>query len=308
MSGSVISDVALEFFKGRLRRLFELIEADSMLSDIVYSDGQTVVDSGGRRWVMDDSPLTDAMVMDVGANAAVFSGREFSPRSPFLSIRMPPNLRLTMTRPPEVHRPVMVIRSLTRTHLPLDRYVEDKIATPDQADQLRLLVERGITTMISGGQVSGKTTLMRTLIGLISELERIVTMEDTRELQLTAADKVSPRPNWIALECVPNVSTLADLLQRSLRMSADRLIVGEVRGPEALQLVRALNTGHGGSMFTLHANGREKSMARLHSLVLEAEPNSRFEAVEASIGAVVQIAVKSGRRRIDDIWLNPNAL
>ncbi len=280
-----------------------------MLSDIVYSDGRTVVDSGGRRWTMEDSPLTDAMVMDIGANAAVFSGREFSRTSPFLSIRVPPSLRLTMTRPPEVHRPVMVIRSLTRTHLPLEKYVEDRIATADQADQLRLLVERGITTMISGGQVSGKTTLMRTLIGLIPEHERIVTMEDTRELYLTAADQESPRPNWIALECAPQVSTLADLLQRSLRMSADRLIVGEVRGPEALQLVRARSTPATAARCSpctpTAVRSRWPGFTRS---CLKLSRTRGLKAVEASIGAVVQIAVKDGRRRIDDIWLNPNAL
>jgi len=296
-------DAPLDFFRQRLAPFLALADREPALTEILYDgNGAVAVDIGGHLQRVDAQGLDDEAVLRIGLNATVFADAVFSREHPFLSVLVPPDWRASFARPPLVERPTMALRKLRRTALPLRHYVTTGIMTEDQAARLQDLVARRATVIVSGGVGSGKTTLLRTLLGLVDRDERIVTIEDPRELMLTAADGVSPRAHWVAFEAVPRIMELDACLRAALRKRPDRIIVGEVRGPEALELVRALNTGHGGSLFTLHSNGAEEALDRLHTLVVEAQPAFRFDSVQRAIDAVVQLDGRGDRRRLTEIW------
>jgi Flp pilus assembly CpaF family ATPase len=170
-------------------------------------------------------------------------------------------------------------------------------------EQLRWLAEQRKTVAISGEVGSGKTSLLRAMLSMVPLHERIVTIEDPRELMLTEGDGTTTRRrNYVALEAKPKVREMDALLRDALRLRPDRIIIGEVRGPEALELVRSLNVGHQGSMFTVHSKGRKDALDRLHSLTTEAQDGFRFDSVERAIDAVVQITGRGASRMIAEIW------
>lgn len=297
-------EVAKAFFEQQLRPFFELAEQEPALTEVLYDgdSSRVVVDIGGALRSHPPCGLNDETVLAVALNATAYNNAVFSAKCPFLSVLMPPDWRVSFWRPPVVPRPAMALRKLRRLAIPLETYVEQGVMSQCQAEQLRQLVLARRTVIVSGSVGSGKTTLLRTLLSCISRHERLITIEDPRELMLTAEDGESPRAHWVALEAIPGVMEMDACLRSALRGRPDRIIVGEVRGPEALELVRALNTGHGGSLFTLHSNGARQALDRLHTLVLEAQPHFRFETVERSIDAVVQIDGRGDQRRITDIW------
>jgi Flp pilus assembly CpaF family ATPase len=318
-------DHALTFFNRVLQRWLDLAERQPALTEILYDgEGRTVIDIGGNLEEDPGSDLDDRAVLHLGANAAAYSGLVFSEDRPFLSVGILTGWRCTFVRPPAVDFPVMAVRKLRRQMVPLSDWmfeerkspvaaaIEDlkALATPTKHEDwpseprecLRWLVAQRKTIGVSGAVGTGKTTFLRGLLQLIPSSERIVTIEDARELALTDEDGSSRRRHWVALQAVPNRVGMDELLRISLRLRPDRIIVGEVRGPEALELFRALNVGHDGSMFTLHSNGAKDLLERLHTLVVEAQPNVRFDSVARTIDAVVQIEGRGGSRRITDIW------
>ncbi|WGF90969.1 ATPase, T2SS/T4P/T4SS family [Marinivivus vitaminiproducens] len=300
-------EVAKGFFEARLRPFLELAEREPALTEVLYDGGPVVVDIGGELRLHDPCGLDDDTVLAAALNATAYNDTVFSEKRPFVSVLMPPDWRVSFWRPPVVQRPTMALRKLRRLAIPLERYVETGVMSEDQAEQLSQLVLARKTVIVSGSVGSGKTTLLRTLLGMIPRDERIITIEDPRELMLTAEDGLSPRAHWVALEAIAGVMEMDVCLRSALRGRPDRIIVGEVRGPEALELVRALNTGHSGSLFTLHSNGAREALDRLHTLVLEAQPAFRFETVERAIDAVVQIDGRGDRRHITEIWENKDA-
>jgi Flp pilus assembly CpaF family ATPase len=299
------ADDALRFFARRLHRWFNMAEENLGLTEVMYDGGPTVLDIEGDLVEDEKSDLDDAAIYKLAANAAVYSDGLFSRERPIISVIVPPSWRVTFTRPPIVQRPHMSMRRLLRRPVPLGEYVETRVMSKAQAEELERLVAEHKTMAVSGPVGTGKTTLLRTLLGLVPPKERIITIEDPRELALTEPDGVTPRLHWVALEAVPKVMEMDGLLRGALRMRPDRIIVGEVRGPETLELVRSLNVGHSGSMFTVHAPGGQGVLDRLHTLTVEAQPGYRFQSVENAIDAIVQIAGRGRSRRLADIWLNP---
>ena len=299
---------SLDFFRRRLRPWLELAGAEPALTEIMYDgDGCVSVDIAGELRRGELAALTDEDVVALGSNAAVYSDQVWSRERPFLSIIIPPDWRCSFVRPPVVERPVMSLRKLRRLPVPLQRYIDDGTMSATEAEHLRQLILARRTICVSGEVGSGKTTLLRTLLGLVPSNERIVTLEDPRELMLTAPDGVSPRPHYVALEATLGVMGLDALLRASLRLRPDRIIVGEVRGPEALELVRSLNTGHRGAMSTLHSNGARQALERLHTLTIEAQPGFHWASVERAIDVVIQIQGRGRERRISEIWENERA-
>jgi Flp pilus assembly CpaF family ATPase len=316
---------ALGYFTRRMQRWLDLARNEPALTEVLYDgDGRTVVDIGGELIPVPDSDLDDKAIITLANNAAVWADDVISRERPYISIIVPPDWRVTFLRSPVVEHPVMAMRKLMRRVIPLSEWVFEEPKSPvaaaiedlkglvhpakpeewpgEQRERLNWLVDHRKTVAISGGVGTGKTTFLRGLLQLIPLSERIITIEDARELQLTDEDNVSRRRNWVALQAVPKRVGMDELLRTALRLRPDRIIVGEVRGPEALELYRALNVGHDGSMFTLHSNGAQDLLERLHTLVVEAQPNVRFESVARTIDAVVQIEGRGARRRITDIW------
>ena len=222
---------------------------------------------------------------------------EVHPGNPVVSAELPPRddgisgERFEGVLPPVSTRPCFAIRKPAAKLYTLDDYVADRIVMPAQADTLRNAVRERRNLLIAGGTSSGKTTLANALLAEIGSLdERVILIEDTRELQCAA-------PDCVALRTRPGAVTLADLVRSTLRLRPDRIIVGEVRGGEALALLKAWNTGHPGGITTVHANSAAAALLRLDSLVQEsgAPPQPRLVAETVDLVAFI-VRTPEGRR------------
>jgi pilus assembly protein CpaF len=224
--------------------------------------------------------------------------------SPMVDARLPDGSRLHAILPPAaVDRPLMAIRRFTQRVANLDDLVEAGTATPSQVERLVTAVRTRETIVVSGGTGAGKTTLLNLLAGVIEPNERVVTLEDAAELRLPG--------HVVRLEARPanaegaGAITIRSLLRSALRLRPDRIIVGEVRGGEALDLISALNTGHRGSLTTVHANSPEEALLRIETLALSAGDTSETAVsrqLRAAVDVVVQIERSDGGvRRIVDI-------
>ncbi len=213
--------------------------------------------------------------------------------SPMVDARLPDGSRLHAVIPPlAVDGPCVTIRRFGAHALALD----DFGVLDDAASFLRTAVGAGWNLLVAGATSAGKTTLLNTLSQAVPHTERIVTIEETAELRLV-------QPHVVRLEArPPNAEgiggvTVRELVRAGLRMRPDRLVVGEVRGPEALDMLQALNTGHDGSMSTIHANGTSDALARLETLVLLAGSGLPLAAIRAQVAASIDAVVFVARRR-----------
>jgi pilus assembly protein CpaF len=196
----------------------------------------------------------------------------------------------------------MVIRKFTSRHFTVEDLIARGTLTRPLAEFLAAQIERGQTILISGGTGTGKTTLLNILGQSIPDHERIVVIEDTAELRIE-------KPNIMAVECQTdtyrNAVTFDDLLKAALRWRPDRIILGEVRGIEARTLLDSFNTGHAGSLATIHANSAAKALRRFANLVLRSHSQATFEDIEAEIGEAVDYVVhverQPGRRVIREV-------
>lgn len=197
--------------------------------------------------------------------------------------------------PPVATAPCFAIRKPAARVYTLDDYIADRIMAPIQADALRKAVRDRRNLLIAGGTSSGKTTLANALLAEIAGLdERVILIEDTRELQCAA-------PDCVALRTRPGVVSMADLVRSTLRLRPDRIIVGEIRGGEALDMLKAWNTGHPGGIATVHANSARSALYRLEQLVQESVVSVPRRLIAEAIDLVVFIQGRGTGRRIETI-------
>lgn len=221
--------------------------------------------------------------------------------NPVVSAELPPRddgisgERFEGLLPPVSTAPCFAIRKPAAKVYTLDDYVADRIVMPVQADALRKAVRDRRNLLIAGGTSSGKTTLANALLAEVAGLdERVILIEDTRELQCAA-------PDCVALRTRPGAVTLADLVRSTLRLRPDRIIVGEVRGAEALDMLKAWNTGHPGGIATVHANSARSALYRLEQLVQESVVTVPRRLIAEAIDLVVFIQGRGIGRRIETI-------
>jgi pilus assembly protein CpaF len=221
-------------------------------------------------------------------------GKKLDEDNPLLNAQLPDGSRLAAVIPPVVRpAPALVIRKFTSRYYTVDDLIARGTLTRSLADFLAEQICNGQTLLISGGTGSGKTTLLRILANSIPDHERIVVIEDTSELGIQ-------KPNILATECQTdtyrNAVTFDDLLKAALRWRPDRIILGEVRGIEARTLLDSFNTGHSGSLATIHANSAAKALRRFANLVLRSHSQATYEDVEAEIGEAVDLVVHVERQ------------
>jgi pilus assembly protein CpaF len=233
-------------------------------------------------------------------------GRRVDEASPICDARLPDGSRVNAIVPPlAIDGPALTIRKFKKDKLTLDQLVKFGTITQQGAEILRIIGRCRVNTLVSGGTGSGKTTLLNCLTEFIDDDERIITCEDAAELQLQ-------QPHVVRLETrPPNLEgegqvTMRDLVRNCLRMRPERIIVGEVRGPEAFDLLQAMNTGHDGSMGTLHANNPREGLSRLESMItmggFSLPSRTIREMITASVDVVIQAArLRDGSRRITHI-------
>jgi len=233
-------------------------------------------------------------------------GRRVDESSPICDARLPDGSRVNAIVPPlAIDGPALTIRKFKKDKLTLDQLVKFGTITEQGATILQIIGRSRVNCLVSGGTGSGKTTLLNCLTQFIDDDERIITCEDAAELQLQ-------QPHVVRLETRPpnlegeGAVSMRDLVRNCLRMRPERIIVGEVRGPEAFDLLQAMNTGHDGSMGTLHANNPREALSRLESMITMggfALPSRTIrEMISASVDVVIQAArLRDGSRRITHI-------
>jgi len=293
-----------------LKPIEDLLRDPTVTEVMVNSGGSRVfVERDGSVEPVADRTLEPRNLTVAIKNIARACGDEISDIQPILDARLEDGSRVAAMFPPcAVTGPALTIRKFTRRYS-LQDLVDVGALTPVLAGELARAIARQQNILISGGTGTGKTTLLNALAALIPDRDRIVVIEETAEIHLG-------KPNLLRFEArraqaplgqeqpLPPV-TIADLVRATLRHRPDRILVGEVRGPEAFDLLQALNTGHLGSLTTIHANSAEQALTRLAHCVLTANvglPHGSIrEAIALAIHVIVHVARVGGRRRVTEI-------
>jgi pilus assembly protein CpaF len=270
--------------------------ADESVSEImVNSPTQVYVERDGKLERGEKAFSSAQAVMGVIERIVGPLGRHIDESSPLVDARLADGSRVNAIIPPlALKGPCITIRKFKRDLLGADSLIGFGTLTPQMAQFLDTCVKGRRNVVISGGTGSGKTTLLNVLSGYIPERERIVTIEDAAELQLS-------QDHWIQLEARPaNIEgkgqiTIRDLVRNALRMRPDRIVVGECRGGEALDMLQAMNTGHDGSLTTLHANSTRDALARLETMVLMSGMELPVRAIREQISSAVHVVLQQTR-------------
>lgn len=285
----------------------ESLLRDPSVSDILVNTASAVyVERYGRLELTDVTFYDDAHLMKVIEKIVSRVGRRIDESSPMVDARLPDGSRVNAIIPPSaIDGPLMSIRRFAVNPLKMDDLVNFQTLTPPMAQLLEALARAKVNVLVSGGTGSGKTTLLNILSGFIPDDERIVTIEDAAELQLQQHHvlRLETRP--------PNIEGKGEITQRTLvrnalRMRPDRIILGEVRGAEALDMLNAMNTGHEGSLATIHANTPRDALTRLENMIgvagLALPPKTMRQQISSALSVVVQTArLTDGKRKIISI-------
>jgi pilus assembly protein CpaF len=286
-----------------LKPIEHLLESETVSEIMVNPDSSVWIEENGQIQLLPGIHFDDGALqtgLEVIANRF---GKKLDADSPLMNLRLPDGSRMAAMIPPVVNpRPVVTIRKFTSRNFTITDLVKHKMLTSEQADMLTKAVSTGQNILIAGGTGSGKTTLLNVLADAIPEDERILIIEDTAELHVR-------KPHIVSVESQTdthrNQVTFDDLLKATLRHRPDRIIVGEVRGAEARTLLDAMNTGHRGTLATIHANGAEDALHRLSQLAMRNSGGVPLRDVEEesrrSIDVVLHIARINGIRTVREL-------
>jgi pilus assembly protein CpaF len=282
----------------------EPLLADPTISDILVNTHRTVyVERKGRLELTPVVFADDAHLMKIIDKIVSRIGRRVDESSPMVDARLPDGSRVNAIIPPlAIDGPILSIRRFSVNPYTMQDFLDFKSLTPEMAEVLEGLARAKVNLLISGGTGSGKTTLLNIISRYIPGDERIVTIEDAAELQLQ-------QPHVVRLETrPPNIEGRGEVTQRSLvrnalRMRPDRIILGEVRGAEAVDMLQAMNTGHEGSMTTIHANSPRDALTRLENMIgmsgMNLPPKASRQQISSALSVVIQIArLPDGRRKL----------
>ena len=286
-----------------LKPIRHLLEAETVSEIMVNPDSSVWIEEDAKMQLLSGIRFEDAALrtgLEVIANRF---GKKLDANSPILNLRLPDGSRLAAMVPPIVHpAPMMTIRKFTSRGYTMTDLIERGMLAEEQAAALTAAVQRGDNLLIAGGTNTGKTTLLNVLADAIPKEERILVIEDTAELHICKPHVVSAEAQ---IDTHKSMLTFEDLLKAVLRHRPDRILVGEVRGPEARTLLDAMNTGHRGMLATIHASSAEDALYRLAMLAMRGNANIQIEAmlseVRHCLNSVVYVVRRQGLRRIEDI-------
>jgi pilus assembly protein CpaF len=273
----------------------EYIKDEEVSEIMVNRHDQIYIEKHGKLIKSEIIYTDDEMVMRAIEKIVMPLGRRIDESVPYVDARLPDGSRVNAIIPPlALNGPVLTIRKFSKRKLTIDDLIKSRSITADAADYLKSAVIKRKNIIVSGGTGSGKTTLLNILSSFIPEDERIITIEDSAELQLA-------QEHVIRLEARPaNIEgkgavTIRDLVKNCLRMRPDRIIVGECRGGETLDMLQAMNTGHEGSMTTVHANSARDALSRIEVMVLMAGVELPLRAIREQIKGAIDIIIQQAR-------------
>ena len=283
-----------------------LLARDDIADIMVNGAHTTYIEVAGKVQKTSMRFADNAQLMNICQRIVSQVGRRVDESSPICDARLPDGSRVNVIAPPlAIDGPALTIRKFKKDRLRLEQLVKLKSLSPEAKTLLEIIGRVRCNILISGGTGSGKTTLLNCLTGSIDDDERIITCEDSAELQLQ-------QPHVVRLETrPPNLEgegeiTMRDLVRNCLRMRPERIIVGEVRGPEAFDLLQAMNTGHDGSMGTLHANSPREAISRLESMIMmggfQLPTKTIREMITGSIDVIIQASrLRDGSRKVTHV-------
>lgn len=278
--------------------LDSIISDDSITEVMINGPEKIFIEKKGRLTRLDKKFESQRKLEDVIQRIVGLAGREVNQANPICDTRLPDGSRVNVVLPPiALCGPTITIRKFSKEPMTINKLIEYGSITQEIADKLELLVKAKYNIFISGGTGSGKTTFLNALSNFIPKDERIITIEDSAELQIAGIDNLVSLETRNANASGAGQITIRDLIKSSLRMRPERIIVGECRGGEALDMLQAMNTGHDGSLSTGHANSTEDMLSRLETMVLQGADGLPIEAIKQQIASAVDIIIHLSRLR-----------
>jgi len=279
--------------------VLDMILKDEQVTEIMINGKDNIfVEKAGKLQKLDAKFESDKRLEDIIQRIVAAAGREVNQSNPIVDTRLENGSRVNVVLPPiSMCGPVVTIRKFSSEPMTMEKLIAYGSVTPEIAHKLELLVKAKYNIFISGGTGSGKTTFLNALSNFIPKDERVITIEDSAELQIVGVE------NLVSLE-TRNANTsgvgeinMRDLIKSSLRMRPERIVVGEVRGGEALDMLQAMNTGHDGSISTGHANSTTDMLSRLETMVLQGAAGLPLDAIRQQIASAVDIIIHLSRMR-----------
>ena len=278
--------------------LDSIISDDSITEVMINGPEHVFIEQNGRLFKLDKQFESQRRLEDVIQRIVGLAGREVNQANPICDTRLPDGSRVNVVLPPvALCGPTLTIRKFSKTPMTIEKLIEYGSITREIADKLELFVKAKYNIFISGGTGSGKTTFLNALSNFIPKDERVITIEDSAELQITGIENLVSLETRNANAAGAGQITIRDLIKASLRMRPERIVVGEVRGGEALDMLQAMNTGHDGSLSTGHANSTEDMLSRLETMVLQGAAGLPLEAIRQQIASAVDIIIHLSRLR-----------
>ncbi len=279
--------------------ILDSIIKDEQITEVMINGPKEVfIEKAGKLYKLDQTFDSERQLEDIIQKIVGQAGREVNQANPIVDTRLPDGSRVNVVLPPIAMKGATVtIRKFSKTPMTVEQLLKYGSITPEVAHVLELLVKAKYNIFISGGTGSGKTTFLNALSNFIPRDERVITIEDSAELQITGIDNLVSMETRNANASGSGAITIRDLIKSSLRMRPERIVVGEVRGGEALDMLQAMNTGHDGSLSTGHANSTKDMLSRLETMVLQGAEGLPLEAIRQQIASAVDIIVHLSRLR-----------
>ncbi len=279
--------------------LLDSIISDDTITEVMINGPKNIfIEQSGRLFKLDKQFEDQRKLEDVIQRIVGLAGREVNQANPICDTRLPDGSRVNVVLPPiALCGPTVTIRKFSKTPMTIEKLIAYGSITEEIAKKLEMLVKAKYNIFISGGTGSGKTTFLNALSNYIPHDERVITIEDSAELQIVNIDNLVSLETRNANASGSGQITIRDLIKSSLRMRPERIIVGECRGGEALDMLQAMNTGHDGSLSTGHANSTRDMLSRLETMVLQGSEGLPLEAIRQQIASAVDIIIHLSRLR-----------
>lgn len=279
--------------------LLDAIMSDDTITEVMVNGPDHIfIEKAGKLQQLNEGFESERRLEDIIQRIVGMAGREVNQANPIVDTRLPDGSRVNVVLPPiSLSGPVVTIRKFSKDPMTMEKLIEYGSLTEEIASVLELLVKAKYNIFISGGTGSGKTTFLNALSNYIPKDERIITIEDSAELQIKGVKNLVSLETRNANSAGAGAITIRDLIKSSLRMRPERIVVGEVRGAEALDMLQAMNTGHDGSLSTGHANSTQDMISRLETMVLQGAAGLPLAAIRQQISSAVDIIIHLSRLR-----------
>ena len=279
--------------------ILDTIMSDDTITEVMINGHKNIfIEKSGKLIKLDKEFESERKLEDIIQRIVGLAGREVNQANPICDTRLPDGSRVNVVLPPiALCGPTVTIRKFSKDPMTIEKLIGYGSLTREIADKLELLVKAKYNIFICGGTGSGKTTFLNALSNYIPKEERVITIEDAAELQIKGIDNLVSLETRNANASGSGQITIRDLIKSSLRMRPERIVVGEVRGGEALDMLQAMNTGHDGSLSTGHANSTQDMLSRLETMVLQGADGLPLEAIRQQIASAVDIIIHLSRLR-----------